>query len=192
MGASPKFITTEELGRLARWMRLLGFDCVFFDRAKKKDLIIESLREGRIILTRDSRLSRFSGVRMVHIESDFVREQLAQVMKILRLKVDRKSMFTRCVECNRPTEEVKKDKVKEKVPPFVYKVREEFMRCPGCEKIYWKGTHWDLANKFLDGIDENVIARSAEGATKQSRPRLLRRPKLRTRPPRNDVFVYPV
>ena len=53
----PRFIVTQELGRLARWLRLLGFDCIFFDRARKKDLVIESLREERVILTRETRLS---------------------------------------------------------------------------------------------------------------------------------------
>ncbi|MDB4349627.1 Mut7-C RNAse domain-containing protein, partial [Omnitrophica bacterium] len=136
----------------ATWLRLLGFDCIFFDRAKKKDLVIESLREDRIILTRDSRLSRFSGVRMVHIESDFVEEQLVQVIRSLRLKVDRSGMFTRCVECNTPIEKAEKVKVKSKVPPYVYKTQEEFMRCPNCDKVYWKGTHWDLANSFLNKV----------------------------------------
>ena len=147
---SPKFIVTGEVGRLARWLRLLGFDCIFFDRQKKKDLIIESLREDRIILTRETRLSRFSGVRMVHIESDFVEKQLVQVMRNLRLKVDRKRMFTRCVECNTLTVKAQKEKIKSKVPPYVYKTQTEFMRCPNCEKIYWKGTHFNLAHKFLN------------------------------------------
>ena len=89
---------------------------------------------------------------MVHIESDFVEEQLAQVMKSLHLKADRGRMFTRCVECNAQTAGIDKAKVKAKVPPYVYKVQEEFMRCPACGKIYWRGTHWDLANKFLDGV----------------------------------------
>jgi hypothetical protein len=158
-GVSPRFIATPELGRLARWLRLLGFDCVFFDRAEKRDLIIESLREDRIILTRETGLSRFSGVRMVHVESDFVERQLAQVMKALRLKADRKNMFTRCVECNTPIVSARKEKVKARVPPFVYNTQEEFMRCPSCDKIYWKGTHWDLANKFLDGMKRQRAGR---------------------------------
>lgn len=151
---SPKFIVTGELGRLARWLRILGFDCIFFFREAKKDLVIESLREDRVILTRESRMSRFSGVRMVHIESDFVEEQLAQVIKSLHLKVDRKKIFTRCVECNTPITLVKKEDVKSKVPPYVYKTQEEFMNCPNCKKVYWKGTHWGLANKFLNGVKD--------------------------------------
>lgn len=154
MKDSPKFIVTVELGRLARWLRILGFDCIFFDRAKKKDLVIESLREDRAILTRDSRLSRFSGVRMVHIESDFVEEQLVQVIRSLHLKVDRKKMFTRCVECNTPIIKAEKEKVKARIPPYVYKTQTEFMRCPNCNKIYWKGTHWNLANRFLDKVKD--------------------------------------
>ncbi|MBL7068783.1 MAG: Mut7-C RNAse domain-containing protein [Candidatus Omnitrophica bacterium] len=153
MEESLKFITTIELGRLARWLRILGYDCVFFDRAKKKDLVIESLREGRIILTRDSRLSRFSGVRMVHIESDFVEEQLNQAIKSLRLKVDKEKIFTRCVKCNTPIEKAEKEDLESKVPPYVYKTQEEFMCCPNCGKVYWKGTHWRLANKFMEKIE---------------------------------------
>ncbi len=154
-GNSYKFILTGELGRLARWLRILGFDCIFFDRAKKRDIIIESLRENRIILTRETKLSRFSGVRMIHIESDFVEEQLTQVIKTLRLKVNKENIFTRCVECNTPIEKVEgKETVKSKVPPFVYKTQENFMRCPNCKKIYWKGTHFNLARKFLGKVKE--------------------------------------
>ncbi|MFH1847777.1 MAG: Mut7-C RNAse domain-containing protein [Candidatus Omnitrophota bacterium] len=153
MKASPKFITTVELGRLAKWMRVLGYDCTFFDRQKKKDIVIESLRENRVILTRDTRLSRFSGVRMVRIESAFVKEQLVQAHRVMHLKVDRKKMFTRCVACNTVTREAKKEDLKEKLPPYVYKTQNGFMSCPGCGKAYWKGTHWRLANKFLDDIE---------------------------------------
>lgn len=152
MKGSPKFIVTQELGRLARWLRILGFDSIFFDREKKKDLVIESLREDRIILTRETKLSRFSGVRMVHIESDFVEEQLTQVIKKLRLKVDKKNIFTRCVECNGPIVKTKKEDLESKVPPYVYKTQEEFIKCPNCNKIYWKGTHFDLANRFLSKV----------------------------------------
>jgi len=152
MRGSYKFITTVELGRLARWLRLLGYDCIFFDRSQKKDLVIESLREARIILTRDSRLSRFSGVRIVHIESDFVEEQLNQVIKNLRLKVDKKSIFTRCIKCNTLLEKRDKEDLRPKIPPYVYKTQKEFMNCPGCGKVYWKGTHWRLANKFMERI----------------------------------------
>ena len=153
MKNSPRFITTAELGRLARWLRLLGYDCVFFERDKKKDLVIENLREDRVILTRDPGLSRFRGARMVRVESDLVERQLEQVIDALRLKIDKKGMFTRCVLCNELTEGVAKEIVKERVPQYVYGTQDEFMLCPGCGKVYWKGTHRDLANKFLSGIN---------------------------------------
>lgn len=146
----PKFIVTKELGRLARWLRILGFDCVFFNKARQRDIVIESLRQERIILTRETKLSRFSGFGKVHIKSDFVEEQLSQIISSLRLKVDKRALFTRCVECNTPIEKLdKKETLESKVPPYVYKTQDEFMTCPTCQKIYWKGTHFDLANKFL-------------------------------------------
>lgn len=147
-----KFITTLELGRLTRWLRLLGFDCLFFDAGEKSNLIMKSLREKRIILSRDSKLSRRSGVGMIHVESDFVEEQLTQVIKSLRLKIDKNNMFTRCVECNTILKPIEKNKIRAEVPQHVYKVQEEFMKCGKCHKIYWKGTHWGLANKFLNKV----------------------------------------
>jgi len=148
-----KFIITAELGRLARWLRILGYDSIFFDSTKKRDIVIESLREGRIILTRDARLSRFSGIRMFRIKSDFVEKQLEQVIKELRLKVEKGNIFTRCVECNTPIVKIEKEGLEDKVPPYVYKTQEDFMQCPNCKKIYWKGTHFNLANKFLGKVN---------------------------------------
>jgi len=148
-GKLPKFIATVELGRLARWLRLLGYDSVYFREGEKKDLIIKSLRENRVILTRDSGMSRYSGTKMIHIKNDLVEDQIAQVLKQMRLKVDKDNIFTRCVICNSNIEKIEKEKVKNRVPPYVFKTQESFLICPGCEKIYWKGTHWKLANNFL-------------------------------------------
>jgi uncharacterized protein with PIN domain len=144
-----KFIVTNELGRLATWLRILGYDTVFSQK-RKAQLVVQSLKENRIILTRDSKMSRYSGVRIVPIESDFVEEQLKQVIATLDLAIDEKKLFTLCVRCDVPLEKVNKKNVKNNVPPYVYKTQQHFMRCPQCRKIYWQGTHWALAKKFLD------------------------------------------
>lgn len=152
MKKPPKFITTIELGRLARWLRILGYDCVFFDRGEKKDIVIESLREYRIILTRDSKLSRFSGIRMVHVDSDAVEEQFTQVMNSLHLKVDKNNVFTRCAKCNTMLDKTNKENHKWKIPPHVYKTQDDFKYCISCDKVYWKGSHWRLAKKFMEKL----------------------------------------
>lgn len=143
-----KFIVTDELGRLLKWLRILGFDTVLErDRA---NLIIRSLREERIILTRDSRTPKFAGIRAVKIDSDFVEEQLEQVIRKLNLNIDRKNLFSICILCNETLKPAKKYSIKGEVPQRVFETQENFTRCPKCKKIYWRGTHWALANKFLD------------------------------------------
>jgi uncharacterized protein with PIN domain len=87
---------------------------------------------------------------MVRVKSDFLEEQLAQLVKELKLDIDRKALFKNCIICNMPLEDAAKESVKAKVPAYVLKTQEAFRRCTGCGKIYWQGTHWELANKFLD------------------------------------------
>ena len=147
--ASPKFIAANELGRLARWIRLLGYDCVYYEKKEKRELIITSLRENRIILTREKGISKYSGIRMIHIKKDFVEDQVRQILTGLRLEVDEDKMFTRCTVCNTPIEEIAKKDAEDLVPPYVYKTQDNFKKCPNCKKIYWKGTHWNLATGFL-------------------------------------------
>lgn len=148
-----KFILTDELGRLCKWLRILGFDSRI--EKDRRSLVIDSLKEERTILTRDSKMSRFTGIRVVKIESDFVEQQVAQLIKDLNLKIEKDRLFTRCVLCNECLEDTDRDSVKDRVPEYVFKTQDLFMACPKCGKIYWHGTHWALANKFLSGIEKN-------------------------------------
>lgn len=145
-----KFIAMGELGRLSKWLRILGFDVVL--EKDKRAVVIKSLREDRVILTRDSKMSRFTGVRMLKIQSDFVREQIEQVMRELGLKINREKLFMTCVICNENLEKVDKDSIKNEVPKYVFENQSSFIRCPKCRKAYWQGTHWALVNKFLDKL----------------------------------------
>jgi len=145
-----KFIASPELGRLAKWLRILGFDTVVEN--DKAHLVIRSLREDRVILTRDSKMSRFTGTRMVRIGSDFVEEQLGTLIKELGLEMDRSALFKICIICDEPLEEIDHSAAEGKVPGYVLETQEVFMRCPACGKIYWQGSHWELVNRFLDKI----------------------------------------
>ncbi len=147
-----KFIVTEELGRLAKWLRIIGFDTLYYGKADKRDLVLRSLREDRVIVTRNSAMSRFTGVRLLRLDTDFVEEQLERVLKGLNINVDRERLFSLCVVCNEKLEEADRESVKEQVAPYVFETQKAFMRCPACGRIYWKGTHWALVNRFLDKI----------------------------------------
>jgi len=144
-----KFILTKELGRLARWLRILGYDTIYYDKDDKSRLIIIGLRDKRAILTRDSKVSRFTGVRMFRIIEDDVKKQLTQVVKELDLDVKEDKTFLRCVDCNELLVDINKNKVKDRVPPYVFKTQKEFKMCLVCNKIFWKGTHWQLVKEFL-------------------------------------------
>jgi len=144
-----KFVVTGELGRLARWLRILGFDTILFDARSKRELVLCSLREDRVVITRDSGMSRFTGVRMLRIESDHLEEQLAQVIRTLDIHPREEEMFSICVICNKPLAYIAKSAVKENVPPHVFQTNEVFKVCGACKRIYWKGTHWRLAKAFL-------------------------------------------
>jgi len=144
-----KFILTKELGRLARWMRILGFDTIYFKSDNIGTLIVEALRENRIIITR--RKQKIEGLekQIVAIEGIELEEQLKEVREKLNLEIDEEKMFTRCTICNQILEEVEKEEIKNLVPEYVYKTQKFFMRCPRCKKIYWQGTHWGNVKEVI-------------------------------------------
>lgn len=148
-----KFIATKELGRLCKWLRIIGYDASYYPEAERRELIIKSLRENRIILTRDSKMSVYSGIRMVHVKSDFVEDQVRQVVEGLGIKLDRDRFFTRCVICNMPLKKVEKGAIEDKVPPYVYETQNDFMQCGMCDRVYWQGTHWTMVGDFVDKLN---------------------------------------
>ena len=147
-----KFILTNELGRLAKWLRILGFDAVYCVDRNHSELIINSLREERIILTRDSRIGPISGIRLLRIRYDNVKDQLAQVLKELDIALKDAKLFSRCVICNLELEDIPKQDIKNKVPDYVYNTHTDFVICPKCRRAYWQGTHWGNVRKLLDEI----------------------------------------
>jgi len=139
---NPSFIADDQLGKLARWMRILGLDTLYFKEIDDSELIRRAVEEDRILLTRDTRIAAEPGsATCIFVESDNWIEQLKQIISQLKLKVAQDRLFSRCLLCNSPLEPIPKADVKDRVPPFVFQTQEEFVRCPSCDKIYWQGTH---------------------------------------------------
>jgi uncharacterized protein with PIN domain len=147
-----QFIVTAELGRLITWLRILGFDTTVYEGNNLRGIVITSLREERIILSRNRKLGKRAGMRVVQIKSGLVAEQVKQVLKDLNLQPKEEDLFSRCVICNVVLEPIQKEKVKKLVPPYVFKTQEVFITCSNCHKIYWKGTHWGNAQRYLKDI----------------------------------------
>lgn len=138
------------LGKLARWLRLLGYDVVYYPLVRDIELIERALKENRIILTRDTRLIKRKLIKdYLLIRSDRYLEQLTQVIVELKLEVNEGDFFTRCLICNRLIENAEKGEVKDRVPPYVYRTQDSFYHCPDCGRIYWPGTHSVRAREKL-------------------------------------------
>ena len=147
-----KFILTKELGRLTKWLRILGFDTTYFNQNNLSSLIIQALRDDRIIITRNQHLSRPSGIKTILVEGEKIKEQIAEVIKKLDIQPDSNRMFSRCIICNEVLVDIDKETIKDKVPEYVFQTQEDFITCPKCRRIYWQGTHWGKVQKTLEGI----------------------------------------
>jgi uncharacterized protein with PIN domain len=151
-----KFIVDHNVGKLARWLRMLGFDSLFFSGSDDSHMVKQALAEGRIILTRDTeimkrRVINNGRLNAVLIESEEPERQIQQLMAALDLK-GRSRPFTICLECNQPLVERSPAEVKERVPPYVNKTQTQYMECPACRRIYWRGTHWESMIRKLEKL----------------------------------------
>ena len=150
-----RFIVDLNVGRLAKWLRVMGYDALFISEADDDELIRIALKEKRIILTKDSllvqrRVVSSGQVQALLITHDDHRMQLKQVVNSLGLSAHQD--FSRCIDCNTPLMDTARESVREKVPPYVYQTQEEFMACPNCTKIYWRGTHWHNMRQELASV----------------------------------------
>jgi uncharacterized protein with PIN domain len=142
MGTQNRFFADAMLGKLAKWLRILGCDVAFDPAISDREIACRGRLEGRVILTRDTLLIRRREVRDNHffVCGDSCWDQLRQVVAHFRIEPS-EGLFTRCVRCNEPLTEVPKPLVAGKVPPHVYRTQESFGSCARCGRIYWKGTH---------------------------------------------------
>lgn len=140
------------LGKLAKWLRMLGYDTVYIPDADDDELVRIAVIEDRFLLTRDRRLCdrRMVRSRCVFVDWGSTKEQVRQVIHELDLEVDRAALFTRCAVCNGEIALVSKLSVEDRVPPYVYQTQAEFGYCAGCDRIYWRGTH---VQHVLEAID---------------------------------------
>lgn len=136
-----KFIADNMLGKLAKWLRLLGYDTLYYRTQNDNELIEIAHQENRTLLTRDTQLSRNWLVPTLLIKKETIDEQLKEVIHKFNLDIEN-TLFSRCPKCNTLLREMKKDEIKDKIPEFVYQTYNEFWTCPTCHRYYWSGTHW--------------------------------------------------
>jgi uncharacterized protein with PIN domain len=138
----PQFIVDSMLGRLARWLRILGFDTWYYREIADKQLLKLHAETERVLLTRDTRLVRCRGVgRHVLVASDYWEEQLREVLEALSISVCEDSVLTRCIVCNRPLDRLTPEEAYRRIPDYVAGSISSFHGCGSCGKVYWAGTH---------------------------------------------------
>ena len=152
-----KFFADNNVGRLAKWLRMMGYDTRFFSSGDDSSMIAIALAEDRVILTRDTQIMRrrvvTSGqLKAILIQGDEPEQQMRQVIDNLNLDCQFKP-FTICLECNQPLVPRTREQVKDLVPPYVFQTQVQYVECPTCHRIYWRGTHWQAMagklNKFM-------------------------------------------
>lgn len=148
----PKFIADVHLGTLARYLRMLGFDTLYRNDYIAEELIQISIKETRTILTKhicilkQNRVTHGYYVRKIKPD-----KQAAEVLSRFSLEKSIKK-FSRCLECNSILRKIEKKNVIERLPEMVRTLQNEFYICEGCDKIYWKGSHFEKMNRTIKDI----------------------------------------
>ncbi len=150
--SQPRFVVDVMLGRLAKWLRIAGFDVLYSNRFTDEELVALSRRERRVLLSRDTRLLVRKAVdRFIFLEDEDIQAQIHQVFTAARI-TDLPGILTRCLSCNEMLQETEHERVRDKVPPFVYETQTQFKSCPKCRKIYWAGTHRESVVRILRSL----------------------------------------
>ena len=152
--AGPRFACDAMLGRLARWLRLIGCDVTYRAHIEDGEIARLAVTEQRVILTRDQRLpQQWKEPRCLLVESESVSEQLRQIVDTFGLDWRRRA-FTRCTRCNHVLRETPRTEVTGRVPKRVLLEQQRFAHCPGCDRIYWGGSHARRMRRALERLLE--------------------------------------
>lgn len=153
-----KLIADAMLGRLAKWLRLLGFDILYYPDISDRQILRIALEQDRTVLTRDTNLIRRKNLKnYIFIKSDDISGQLNEVKEILNIRGVAPSR--RCPRCNGVLSEwIRKNDIRDAVPEYVYHYFNYFIKCKDCGKVYWEGTH---QKRFREKIEE-ILNRACE------------------------------
>jgi hypothetical protein len=152
VAGEPRFLADAMLGRLARWLRILGFDTAYRDDWVDAELARRAFEEERVVLTRDRRLpDQWRLPRALVLASEAPADQLREIARAFP-RVTGARAFTRCSRCNALLEPATRESVAERVPARVLREQTAFRRCPGCGRVYWEGSHVARMRRALDDL----------------------------------------
>jgi uncharacterized protein with PIN domain len=147
-----RFVADGHLGRLAAYLRMVGFDTVYRTDCADEELASMSANEKRVLLTRDRGLLKRNIVtRGYWVRTTNPRDQLAEVLRRFDLSASI-APFERCVHCNELLVPARKELISDRLQPETKQYYEEFRICPGCRRIYWKGSHYRRMQRFIESV----------------------------------------
>ncbi len=147
------FIVDTTLGKLAKWLRILGYDTLYWRADDQAGILRRAQDEGRTLVTKDTKLFKARGtVEALLIREDNPFRQLQEVVRHFHILVNQGMLFSRCLACNAPLEAIDPEEAKGAVPDHIYHTHQDFSRCPLCRKIYWAGTHSGQMTRVVEGL----------------------------------------
>ncbi len=146
----PNFAAEKTLGKLAKWLRILGFDTIYDPDIKNP------AESGRILLTRTKRIkNEYTTDKLIFIKSDKPFKQLKEVIKALGIVNEDIKMFTRCIRCNTKIRMINKNSIRSVVPDYVWENQDSFKTCIKCKRIYWQGSHTKRSMEIIKKLFES-------------------------------------
>lgn len=157
MSSHPKYLTDATLAKLAKWLRILGYDTSVYPKEAGRAMLRLAQDEDRIVLTRrgDMIERQFSG-RLHLLKKTDVAEQLQEIIEKYSLKPEKEKFFGICLKCNKILEPIEAEKVRDLVPLYVFQHCKRFNQCTICQNIYWEGTHQRNSLRFLQKNKINI------------------------------------
>jgi hypothetical protein len=144
-----KFVADRMLGKLAKWLRFLGYDTTYSSDLSE-DKCLAQVNEGRILLTRNTRLRhRLARDKLFFINHNDPRVQLQELIRGLRLRPEPNRFFTRCAVCNEVLEPIEGADAYGRVPDYIWTAHNRFSQCKRCRKLYWEGSHLERNRKEI-------------------------------------------
>jgi len=150
----PRFIADAMLGKLAKWLRMLGYDTLYFRETKDDLLVACAVREKRQLLTRKTQLRQRNDIQdyLFFVSDNDPLKQLGEVIAHYQLTIMPPAPFTRCLICNQRLKEISPEQIGSLLPDYVRNTQKNFSRCPNCKRIFWRGTHYENMKKVLTRI----------------------------------------
>ena len=148
-----KFLVDRMLGKLAKGLRMLGYDTVYCRGEDADQLIQWARQESRVILTRNTKLIRKrSEDRILRVTEDIPFLQLKELIQRGEITLDEEKLFSRCLICNALLDQISKEEAEGKVPDFIFHQQKDFSRCSQCQRIYWQGSHQENMQKRIEEL----------------------------------------